>query len=171
MKINLNYLLLRPEEHKHFTVMAGSTYYAKPGDVINISRVDIHPHFDESKFDLDAAVLTLARKPVTSLSIIVSNFKYCPCYWNNSYNNRFHRFHHWLQVSSVALWDFKTNNTFKNLKVPLKMHEADKAGETFGSMEDLYSQHTRCLKTLKFKDKYKYQSFQSNFFLIFEKIL
>lgn len=65
--------------------MAGSTFHAGPGDVIDIARVDIHPNFDKSKFDLDAAVLTLARKPTTSLPITVSSFKYSPCYYFNSF--------------------------------------------------------------------------------------
>lgn len=70
---NFNSLMSRGYEIPTLSVNAGSTYYARPGDIIDILRVNIHPQYNQFSYDYDAAVLTLTRRPVIGrLPITVS---------------------------------------------------------------------------------------------------
>lgn len=47
-----------------WTVMAGSTYYTHPADVIEIKRITRHHRYNPTNFDNDVAALLLNRQPM-----------------------------------------------------------------------------------------------------------
>lgn len=55
--------------------MAGSTYYTRPEDVIEIERITRHLWYNPKTLDYDAAALLLKREPMFGVYLVqVSKF-------------------------------------------------------------------------------------------------